>query len=268
MAENPIIARSDETKINEAVCIDTKRIYDSCVSKDCLEELRVAFDEEAQTLIDNAVTVKARDCDIASVSIDAEEIPFNRGYYSVDIQCYFSLQFDTYSAAGATPQIAVGYATFEKKCILFGSEGNVKIFTAETENGEQDYTEALQYTNPIAKLQAVDPVILQSETCDAATCPVSVPTSFPPSILENLSNSTVALDGTQAVLVTLGLFSIVQMERDVQIMIPAYDFCVPDRECDCTTQSPCETFRGIEFPVEEFFPPDKEDGSCGCGGNA
>ncbi len=32
-----------ERQINEAVCIDTKRIYDSCVSKDCLEDLRVTF---------------------------------------------------------------------------------------------------------------------------------------------------------------------------------------------------------------------------------
>ena len=32
-----------ERRINEAVCIDTKRIFDSCVSKDCLEDLRVTF---------------------------------------------------------------------------------------------------------------------------------------------------------------------------------------------------------------------------------
>lgn len=41
MANNIIDA--GEKRINEAVCIDTKRIYDSCVSKDCLEDLRVTF---------------------------------------------------------------------------------------------------------------------------------------------------------------------------------------------------------------------------------
>lgn len=30
------IIDTGEKRINEAVCIDTKRIYDSCVSKDCL----------------------------------------------------------------------------------------------------------------------------------------------------------------------------------------------------------------------------------------
>ena len=62
-----------ERRINEAVCIDTKRIFDSCVSKDCLEDLRVTFFSKSQRLIDEAVTVKTRDCCIEEVSIDVEE---------------------------------------------------------------------------------------------------------------------------------------------------------------------------------------------------
>lgn len=85
-----------ERRINEAVCIDTKRIFDSCVSKDCLEDLRVTFFSKSQRLIDEAVTVKTRDCCIEEVSIDVEEVPFNRGFYSVDITFYFKLCFDTY----------------------------------------------------------------------------------------------------------------------------------------------------------------------------
>ena len=57
MADVPVI-NSNCQNINEAVCIDTKRIYDSCVSKDCLEDLRVTFFAKSQQLIDNAVTVK------------------------------------------------------------------------------------------------------------------------------------------------------------------------------------------------------------------
>lgn len=121
MANNIIDA--GEKRINEAVCIDTKRIYDSCVSKDCLEDLRVTFFSRSQRLIDEAVTVKCRECEVASVSVDLEEVPFNRGYYSVDITFYFRLEFDTYSAPCTTPEVAVGYAQFTKKCILYGSDG-------------------------------------------------------------------------------------------------------------------------------------------------
>ena len=257
---------SVERKINEAVCIDTKRIYDSCVSKDCLEDLRVTFFGASQNLIDDACTVKCRDCEITAVGIDVEEVPFNRGYYSVDIKFYFKLRFDTYSAPCTTPQVAVGYAVFEKKCILFGSEGDVKTFTSNICSEELDCPESPQYTNPTAKVQAVDPVVLDTNVVNTCDCHQQSCTSFPQSILRSIGDSTVPTNPRRAVLVSLGLFSIVQMNRDVQMLIPAYDFCMPDRECSCSTQDPCTTFRGIEFPVDEFFPPERsdDDSDCGC----
>jgi hypothetical protein len=263
MPDNTII-NSGEKRIKDAACIDTKRIYDSCVSKDCLEDLRVTFFGSSQRLIDDAVTVKCRDCDISAVSIDVEEVPFNRGFYSVNINFYFKLRFDTYSAPCTTPQTAIGYANFEKKCILYGSEGNVKIFTSNIVSEELDCPEAPQYTNPVAKVQAVDPVVLECNVVDSCDCQIPCCTTFPRSILSTVSDSTIPLNSSRAVIVTLGLFSIVQMERDVQLLIPAYDFCIPDRECSCSTQNPCQTFQNIEFPVDEFFPPDRDSTSSCC----
>lgn len=269
MADNPIL-NSAERQINEAVCIDTKRIYDSCVSKDCLEDLRVTFFSRSQRLIDDAVTVKSRECEIHSVSIDVEEVPFNRGYFSVDITFYFRLTFDTYSAPCTAPEVAVGYAYFTKKCILYGSDGNVKVFTSNPISEELDCPEAPQYSNPTAKVQAVDPVLLSTEIIDACECSIPVCTSFPQSILNNTPDNVPSAGPARAVLVTLGLFSIVQMERDVQMLIPAYDYCIPNRECNCSTQSPCDTFQSIDFPVDEFFPPERENcppQSCSCNNN-
>lgn len=247
-----------ERRINEAVCIDTKRIFDSCVSKDCLEDLRVTFFSRSQRLIDEAVTVKTRDCCIEEVSIDVEEVPFNRGFYSVDITFYFKLCFDTYSAPCTTPQVAVGFAKFNKKCILFGSNGDVKVFVSNSASESTDCPVAPQYTNPVAKVQAVDPVVLSTDICDSCDCNISVCSSFPQSIFNSMEDTIPSCGASKAILVTLGLFSIVQMERDAQILIPAYDYCVPDRECNCNTSNPCETFQGIDFPVEQFFPSEKE----------
>lgn len=246
-------------RINEAVCIDTKRIYDSCVSKDCCEELRVTFNDSAQSLIDNAEIIKTRDCDISAVSIDVDEVPFNRGYYSVDINFYFRIRFDTYSSPGAMPQVAIGYANYEKKCILFGSEGNVKIFTSTAGTRRSDCPEAPKYSNPTAKVQAVDPVVLDTDVVEVCHCHRRCCTTFPDSIRDSfINNSRFPQNPEKAVLVTLGLFSIIQLSRDVQMMIPAYDFCIPDKECACSTQTPCESFESIEFPVNEFFPPDND----------
>ncbi len=267
MADNPII-NTGERRINEAVCIDTKRIYDSCVSKDCLEDLRVTFFGTSQRLIDEAVTIKCRDCTINAVSIDVEEVPFNRGFYNVTIHFYFKLRFDTYSAPCTTPQVAVGYTGFEKKCILYGSEGDVKIFMSDNNACDIDCPEAPQYTNPTAKVQAVDPVVLQTDVIDSCDCSLPAISSFPQSILNNIGEPGIPASSLRTVVVSLGLFSIVQIERDVQMTIPAYDFCIPDRECNCTTQNPCQTFQGIEFPVDEFFPPDRSgDCDCPCGDN-
>ena len=248
-----------ERRINEAVCIDTKRIFDSCVSKDCLEDLRVTFFSKSQRLIDEAVTVRTRDCCIEEVSIDVEEVPFNRGFYSVDITFYFKLCFDTYAAPCTTPQVAVGFARFNKKCILFGSNGDVKVFVSNPVSEATDCPVAPQYTNPVAKVQAVDPVVLSTDICDSCDCNISVCSSFPQSILNSVEDTMPSCGASKAILVTLGLFSIVQMERDAQILIPAYDYCIPDRECNCNTSNPCETFQGIDFPVEQFFPNEKEN---------
>ena len=261
MPENPII-QTGEGRINEAVCIDTKRIFDSCVSKDCLEDLRVTFFSRSQRLIDDAVTIKTRDCSIEEVSIDVEEVPFNRGFYSVDITFYFKLTFDTYAAPCTTPQIAIGFAQFNKKCILYGSGGDVKVFVSNPTSELLDCPVAPQYTNPSAKVQAVDPVILSTEVCDVCDCNVSCCTSFPQSIFNSVEDTLSSNGASRAVLVTLGLFSIVQMERDAQILIPAYDYCIPDRECDCNTSNPCDTFQNIDFPVNEFFPSEREGGTC------
>ena len=159
-------------------------------------------------------------------------------------------------------QVAIGFAQFNKKCILYGSDGDVKVFVSNPCSEALDCPVAPQYSNPVAKVQAVDPVILSTDICEACDCCVSVCSSFPQSILKSMEDTLPSCGASKAILVTLGLFSIVQMERDAQLLIPAYDYCVPDRECNCNTSNPCETFQSIDFPVDEFFPVDRDGGCC------
>ena len=56
---------------------------------------------------------------------------------------------------------------------------------------------------------------------------------------------------------TIGQFSMIRLERDTQLLIPAYDYCIPDKACESTTEDdPCAMFSHIEFPLDEFFPSD------------
>ena len=71
------------------------------------------------------------------------------------------------------------------------------------------------------------------------------------------------------VLITIGIFIIVQMERRVQMLMPAYDFCIPTKEPETpTTGDPCELFKKIKFPTDSFFPPNAseigKENPCGC----
>lgn len=245
-------------RLRETVCVDTKRIFDSCVSKDCLENLRVTFFARSQSLIDNATTVKARNCELAECSIEVEEVPFNRGFYSADITYFFRLLFDTYSAPSTPPQTAVGYCSFNKRCILFGGDGDVKVFSSDSSDALTDVPLSKQYVNPVAKVQAVDPVVLGMDIYESNECGIPWTSSFPQSIMSEAQDEGFANASDKAVLVTLGLFSIIQMERDAQILINACDYCIPERECSCTDSSPCDAFQSIDFPVDEFFPVDRD----------
>ncbi len=262
MPDNSIIEAADRC-LKEAVCIDTKRIYDSCVSKDCLENLRAMFLTGDQNTIDNAQTIKARSCEVAAVSIDVEEVAFNRGYYSADITYFFRILFDTYSAPCTVPEQVTGYASFTKKCILYGSDGDVKVFTSSPIADELECPIAPQYTNPTVKVQTVDPIVLDTDVVDACRATININTNIPSIVFAGDANAKQIAESSQrAVLVTLGLFSIIQMERDVQLLIPAYDYCIPEKECRCDNQNPCEAFRSIDFPLDEFFPVERSNSSC------
>ena len=49
----------DSCGIREAVCIHTKKIYDSCRDKDCIEDLRVYPTRSSQAVIDRALSVRS-----------------------------------------------------------------------------------------------------------------------------------------------------------------------------------------------------------------
>ena len=235
----------------EAVCINAGRIYDSCSDRDCLENLLVYFTDATQPIVDQSINIKCKDVEIKDIYLNVEEVPFNKGFYSVDITFFFEVKLNAYMTPIAPPTPITGLSTFQKKVILYGSEGNVKIYTSET-NGAND-TSGL----PVASIHSVKPICLAAKLveCLQPRCESIIP--IPEKICCCYDGCFCCIPSVKQVFVTIGLFTIVQLERTVQIMIPAYDFCVPDKCGDCGTSSddPCELFKKIKFPVNAFFPP-------------
>lgn len=266
MADNENISMCDCTQDNsgcDSVCIDAMRVYDSCSDKDCLTDLRVYFTDAVQAQVDNAVNVRLKDAEVVTVVTDLEPVPFNKGFYSVDITFFFDITLDLYTSPGTTPTQVKGMAHFNKKVILFGSDGSVKVFTSEYGN---DPAETQPLSLPRVTVQVAKPISLSAKigACCSGCC---VPCSVPRCVCNCVGGEPVA-NGNKCVAITLGLFSIVQIERNVQMLVKAYDFCIPKKECTNSTDNPCEVFSRLDFPKDQFFPPnicDRGSGSCSCG---
>jgi len=83
--------------------------------------------------------------------------------------------------------------------------------------------------------------------------------TFVPNCIRNAFDDDIFLDSAQHhVYVSLGQFSIIRLERETQLVMPVYDYCMPEKECVGGVESdPCTLFATIPFPVDEFFPPDQ-----------
>jgi len=276
------ICEKDLKKIKEAVCIQVEKVYDSCKEKDCIEDAKVLFKcpEKIQWLINKAINVKCRRAEVVDVFTDVEAVPFKRGFYTVDVKFFIKVLLDFF-VPNPNSNVKIftvsGLVVFDKKVILFGSEGKVKIFKSHyVEHGLNKPTCALQQDNlPISKVEVAEPICLNAkieeivEKCWDDCCVDHLPRSIIDSLgnddfdegdlIEEADEERHCVE-KKIVVASVGLFSIVKLVRYVQLLIPAFDFCVPNKKCIASTdQDPCEIFDTIEFPVDEFFPPQKCD---------
>ena len=250
---------SDERRIREAVCIHTKKIFDSCKDKDCIEDLRVYPTRGGQEVLDRAVSVKAGSAELLYAYIDVEPVTFNKGFYTVDVRYFYRITADAFVGA-ARPVEITGLAVFDKRAILFGSEGSAKVFTSRVNAQGEDLQGLPVTTAPTAVVESVDPIILGMKLVDVCQCRHSDHCcEIPACVCACFPEELVTSGDVHRLFVTLGQFSIIRLERDTQLLMPAYDYCMPEKECDCgcdcRQEDPCELFRKVQFPVGEFFPP-------------
>ena len=227
----------------EAVCIEAMRVFDSCSSQDCLEDLELSFNDPcAQELIDSASYIKTKCVEVVNTTFTIDPVPFNNGFYTVDLTYTFKVELEVYCHEHHSPKYVSGTTTFSKKVILFGSSGNTKRFSSDDREHKKRNDDCCFDENlPVATVSVVEPISLDTKLVNSAKCP-----------------------DNKDVLVTIGMFSIVQLQRPVPLLIPVYDYCIPDKECSTNTDSPCELFNRIEFPTDEFFPKGLESDDDNC----
>lgn len=246
----------------EAVTIEAERIFDSCSDRDCLEDLEITFDDAmSRELVNEATYVKARCAEITSVYFQVEPIPFNCGFFAVDLTYTFNVTVDISDGITSPAQSVTGTACFTKKVILFGSDGGTKYFSS-SDNGVVTTNGCPNSSLPKASVSVADPIVLGLKlvTVPAYSC-----------CTDPSCEQIVTVPERKYLTVTLGIFSIISLSRRVPVMIPVFNLEVP-KDCSCsqnssTTETPCELFEKITFPTSEFFPRSLEDVtgcSCGC----
>ena len=261
MSENKPV---DLSEIREAVCIQTAKVTDSFRDKDCIEDLRVFLTRDSQCALDRASGARARYAELLYVGLDVAPVPFHRGHFSVDITYYYRILADALMG-NARPVPIFGLAVFSKRIVMFGGECGAKRFTSESAAGCENGCAIVDRSKPEAVLEAVDPMILAAKLVDACNCCRcdTEPSDVPCGIFNCFDGELVLTGENKRLYITLGQFSIIRMQRDAQVLVPAFDCCIPTKEfsdapANSEDSNPCDVFNQVEFPVESFFPLRKQ----------
>ncbi len=280
MAENrnSCLYPQDRSRERDMICIDTYRVLDSCRDKDCFEDVRVYLTCEGQDIIDRTTVVRAKSAKVMWSYINIDNVPFNKGFYQLSIKIYIKVLCEACLGPGNIRELD-GVAVVEKRVILFGSEGAVSIFKSESNGNCFCGTDchSIKTSNlPIAVLETVDPIILSSKVvepsghfCCSCCCSVD---EVPECVSATLGGELSDGKSSNKLLVSLGLFSVVRIERPAQYLISASEYCVPEKECCAPADdNPCTLFKNMAFPVKEFCAPgishikdSSPHGKCGC----
>ena len=127
---NPAATPATQNEIRESTCIHTKKIYDSCQAKDCVEDLRLYPLLSSQATIDSAMSLRAGRAELLHVYMDVQPVGLGRGYYSVDLRFFYKVTAEATAGCARSARVT-GLAIFDKRSMLFGSEGRAKRFTSD-----------------------------------------------------------------------------------------------------------------------------------------
>ena len=83
----------------------------------------------------------------------------------------------------------------------------------------------------MSAVEVLDPMVLSSKVKETDTCSCdAISVQIPDCIRELYEDPLVLSGGQRQLLVTLGQFSIIRLERDAQLIVPVLDYAIPTKE--------------------------------------
>ncbi len=253
------IGMPSSLQCKEVVCVDCNRILDSCRDKDCFENVEVFLTDFGEEIINNATGVRVKCAELIHTDIYTENVQFNRGFYQITVRFYVKVVVECCICAGKSQEVE-GIAVCEKKVVLYGSEGNVKIFKSGIDTPFCGRCGSGKYStnDPTVVVEAVDPVALSCVIKEHSSdcCCFCTHDEIPVPVLSCITGGLSGHKSERVLYVTLGFFSVIRIERPAQYLIQASEYSVPDKQCvDNCDSNPCSVFSRMSFPVNEFYPP-------------
>lgn len=258
MSENCLdTLRCNPEDLRQAMSIHTRKITDSCRDKDCIEDLRVYLTTTSQTVLDSASGAKVRSAELLYTAIEVEPVAFDRTHYCIDMTFYYRIMADaTTGTCRCTP--ITGLAVFSKRAVLCGEDSSAHIFRSDNPVSDCDSLTQVYTNRPTAVVEVLDPMILSSRVVDACGSGEQNVVQIPAFIRSMFDEDLVIAPENRRLMVTLGQFSIVSLERDAQLIVPVLDYAIPTKECSDSpggcAEDPCELFSRIPFPAGQFAP--------------
>ncbi len=264
------------------VCIDTNVVLDCCKDRDCFEDARVYLCEDGEQMLVNGTNIRTKSAKILWAFVGVEEVPFNNGFYRVSVRYYIEVGFEGCVGVGRSKSFK-GLVVLTKDVVLYGGCGRAISFSSDPENNFCSIGNAdnMSTNDPIAVVETVEPIVLGSKVVDCG-CPCSASvccdcTEMPDVVRNAFGGSFNTSDEGHQLFVSLGIFSVIRVERPTQLLVQATDYSVPDKECPSAqnNENPCSMFRNMAFPTSEFrgtccsvnndLPERGNGGGCGCG---
>ena len=279
MQENRNSGFSSRCDGRGTVCIDTNVVLDCCKDRDCFEDARVYLCEDGEQMLVGGTNIRTKSAKILWAYVGVEEVPFNCGFYRISVRYYIEVGFEGCIGIGKSKTFK-GLVVLQKEVVLYGGEGRAISFSSDPENNYCSIgnTDNMTTNDPTAIVETVEPIILGSKVVDCS-CPCTpcclCDCGEIPDVVRNCftGNFNVGDDGHK-LYVSLGIFSVIRVERPTQLLVQATDYSVPDKECTAATNddNPCSLFNTMPFPISEFkttmapcIEQTQSNGGCGCG---
>lgn len=248
----------------EEQCILVNKIYDQCRAQLCLTPDMLGPARYAAATTVNSVDYLPGDIitpPASSTFLTAENFTlsditilsktansFRTGYWDIEVKYTFNYTLIFKNSSGTVLATIPAESVYKTRQTLFGSITTGTVSVVEGLNGETPILSG-PFVNVEAKAMLLDAKLKYPCTC----------------ICES-DDTTV---NPVAITITIGLFAITRLLRQINIVVPSMGSCVPEECEDIAPEEPCDYFSNLDFPLDIFSPPDscafpKPVKGCGC----